>query len=229
MSYKPYNLCKRKYFFIKTYSCREVFDYCTRIQMLSDKVIKIKNALVEKHDSEKYARNLYDDAHEDMIKMIRTEPYKKNKCNTLKHIDENEYEMQMNYLAPKYVPLTFAQKFKESETVRCTIDYIYNSTELFVLNDLSLKRLNGVDTNLINELEPLKQYPDIVRIVNALQFLMQNLYKYRNKFLDQLKQDKKYLNANNRIAKCIMLKRFRKTVHEIKRSIYSNSEQNQLT
>lgn len=221
-----YSFCKRKYFKFQTYSCTDVFDFCTRLKLLSEKVERIKNALVEKHDSSAYAMNLYDSIHPDMIKLIETEPYNKNKVYVLKPITDEEYIKQVSILAPKYVQEESYQEFAKNKIVRGSIDFIYNYTELNVLNKLSQKRLSEIKTSLIEELEPLKQYKEIERTVNVLQYLMSNVYKMRNKFASYLTEDSKYLVSKGRTAKCIVYKSFRQAVHEIKQNIYSSTDLN---
>lgn len=221
-----YSFCKRPYFRFETYACTDVFDFCTRLEELSKKVERIKNALIEKHDSSKYAISLYDSIHPDMIKLIETEPYKKSKVDTLKHITNDEYAKQISVLAPKYVAAELYQEFAKNKTIRGSIDFIYNYTELNVFNKLSLKRLGEINTSLIDELESLKQYKEIERAVNVLQYLMSNVYKMRNKFASYLTEDSKYLVSKGRTAKCIVYKSFRQAVHEIKQNIYSSTDLN---
>jgi len=221
-----YSFCKKKHFKFKTYSCIEVFDFCTRLKELSDKVEKIKKALIEKHDSSTYGMNLYDSIHPDMLRLIETEPYKKSNVYTLKPIDNDEYIKQVSVLAPKYVAKELYSDFVKNKTIQSSINFIYNYTELNVLNKLSLKRLSEINTSLIEELEPLKQYKEIERVVNVLQYLMNNVYKMRNKFASYLTEDSKYLVSKGRTAKCIVFRNFRKAVHEIKQNIYSSIDLN---
>lgn len=221
-----YSFCKKKHFKFKTYSCTEVFDFCTRLKELSDKVEKIRKALTEKHDSSIYGMNLYDSIHPDLLRLIETEPYKKSNVYTLKPIDNDEYIKQVSVLAPKYVSKELYSDFVKNKTIQSSINFIYNYTELHVLNRLSMKRLNEIDASLIDKLESLKKYKEIERVVNVLQYLMSHVYKMRNKFISYLTEDSEYLSKRGRAAKCIVFRNFRKAVHEIKQSIYSSIDLN---
>lgn len=206
---------KKRSFYISTHISKNVCKYCNAIVHLSESIERVKNALSEKHDSWDYALNLVNSVSQQVTQLIRDQIVVKSEVtNTLKDIDQEEFDKLVNILAHKYVKCDDYEKFKDDQNVIDFVNYSYNIATLNVIGKEILKRLTNVNTNLIQELEPLLKYEEIKRAANCLQYQSDCLYKLRNQVIKTIQNDMDRIKKRNRISKCIVLKNFRKTVHQ---------------
>ena len=209
--------CKRKKFFIKTHFSKDTYNFCGNIELLTRKVESIKEALKDKHDSVQYAEMLFNEVNRHMLILIEKEYelIKENKTYMLESISAEKFEKFSNTLAVHYIPENKREIFKQQPEVSDMVNYTYHYTMMKLMHDKSFEKLNNVNLNLIQELEPLMQYKDIKNCVNAMQYLMSKLYEMRDRMIKMLKKDWCCLYQRNRIAKCVVLKNFRKVVHQM--------------
>lgn len=209
--------CKRRKFFIKTHFSKDTYNFCGNIVLLTLKVESVMRALREKHDSKAYAEMLFNEVNRHMLILIEKEYelVKENKSYMLEDIDKNKLEKFSNMLAEHYVAESKREVFKQQSEVSDMVNYTYHYTMMKLMHDKSFEKLNNVNLNLIQELEPLMQYKDIKNCVNAMQYLMSKLYEMRNRILETLKKDWCNLYKRNRTTKYIILKNFRKTVRQM--------------
>ena len=218
------NIFQKRYFYVSSYSSKEVLKFIQGMVYVSDSAKRILKALQEKHDSEVYAIRLMEEIESKILNLIEHEPVKKNIVFTLDQIGNEEYNKQIAAITSLYVPDSLSKKFSKDKNVKNAIYYTYNYTELKVINRLSENALKNIDRSLIAKLEPLRRFEEISKPVNCLQYLIDKLYKMQDRINSKLSEDKKYLDKRHRITKCIILKNFRKSVSQMKKNIYcSNS------